>query len=761
MNIEPLESRIAPAGVVTITVAGQDIKIVGDGASNDFTFSGHSADGLLTEIGFPAAFHFHIQANAGTLLAFNAQSATSFDIPVAALRNLTLDLGAGADELALENVTLSGKLEIKGGAGSNTVNLGGNFEIGGAFSYLGSDEADSIFGTMTSFSAASVLVDLKGGANQCKWTMAEFDALKGVKVSGGSGDDTVEFSSTSARLGGLSFDLGGGSNYLPIEFVIGTVNGVVSVKGGGGSDEFSLTATNDLTLRKGITANLGGGTGDFQLAAGGNLSVRGATTVNFGDAVDGQTDPNSARIGGRNINVGPLNFSAGQDSRIDSLIIAGYEAATGVTADNPAQNITLSSLKTVGANAVVLNATNTIAVRDSVNIYSNNMGSGLLGVVSLTAAGVDIGKDLLFTGGAGDAEFTLAADSISIGGKLLLNLGDTATHEIRQMLAEKGSHQTVNLGLPGGSLSAGIVLLASKSEVSIETLDIMASGRIETTGGFTIMDGGGSANVQFTDANLDIGKTFTVDLGAGNSTVLMSGGSLRADSAVFKSAAIALDWEVISMEYEEVTFNFFSVQGGAGASNFALGADTGHIGVALFNLGAGANIADLHSGGGLKVGKLGYLSGSGAAALVDKLTLDGIAAKELKLAMGDAASRVAIINSRLGSLAVGTRGGGDVLTVDDTVVLGQTFIDMGIEVENDETHIESDTSAGGPSIFGGKFTLKLGKGDDVFSVATAATQTRARFFGAVEVDGGDGTDTFAPHATNAVFATAPVLINVP
>ena len=751
MNIEPLESRIAPAGVVAVQLTPTDIKLTGDSGANSVDFKGEVV-GVEPSI--------RVEAKAGTTLRFGDQTGTSFDIPIGTRKNLLIDLGAGDDELTLESITLDGKLDIKGGAGANTVNLDGDFEIGGAFSYLGSDEADSIFGTMTSFSAASVLLDLKGGTNQAKWDGLELEVLKGLKVTGGSGDDTVEFSGKSARLGGLALDLGGGSNFVAVEFGTGHVDGVVSVKGGGGSDEFSLTATNDLTLRKGVSANFGEGAGTFVLAAGHNLTVRGSTVVNFGDALGGQTDPSFARIGGKNINLGPLTFSAGQDARIDSLI-AGYDAVTGVTADNPARNITLGSLKALGATAVVLNATDTITVRGSANIYANNIGGGLLGVVSLSAASLDIGKDLLFTNGAGDAEFTLAADSISIGGKLVLNLGDTATHESAPTLAETGSHRIVSIGLPGGTLRAGSILLASKSDVSIETLEFSASGRIETTGAFSIMDGGGSANVQFTDADIDIGKTFAVALGAGNSTVAMEGGLFRAASVSFTSAAIAPDWEVISMGFEKVAFDFLSVQGGAGASSFNLDADSGRIGAALINLGSGANIADIHSGVGLRVGKLGYLSNSGAAASLDTFTLDGIASKELKLVMGDAASRVAIINSRLGSLAAGTRGGADVLTLDDTSVFGRTFIDTGIEVENDETHIESDTAAGGASVFGGKFTLKLGKGDDVFSVATAATQTRAKFFGATEVDGGDGADTFTPHATNAVFVTAPVLINVP
>ena len=772
MNIEPLESRIAPAGVVTLSIAGTSLKVLGDDAANVFTVT-QLEDGSV-RFDASSGTQLRVGDNLQTAAQFTSAEGRSMSIELFAgsdeviiaglshYKELKVDLGAGDDELSLSDISVGGKLDIKGGAGVNTVNLDGDFEVGGAFSYLGAEQADSILGNATSFRAASALIDLKGGNNTVSISEANalWQLIESFRVIAGSGNDMIELSGASASFGMLNVNLGDGSNSLNIRYSDIIISNIVKLSSGEGADVFDITAADNLTLRKGITANLGDGPGDFQLAAGGSLSVRGATTVNFGDALDGQTDASSARIGGRNVNLGPVSFSAGQDTRFDSLI-AGYDVATGVAADNPARNITLGSFKVLGGAMTVMNATDTITVRGSANIYSNNPGGGLLGIVSLTAASLDIGKDLLFSDGAGDSEFTLAAESIIIGGKLALNLGDTATHESGLMLVEEGPHQIVNLGLPGGSLMAGSVLLASKNEVSIETLEIFASGRIETTGAFSVMDGGGSASVQFVDADLDIGKSFTLALGAGNSTVMMEGRLFRAGSVLFTSAAIASDWEDIALGWEHIEWGSLGVVGGAGASSFTLDANMGQIGNALIKLGAGANIAEIHSGVGLKAGKLGYLSSSGAAAVVEKLTFDGIASKEVKLVMGDAASRVAIINSRLGSLSVGTRGGADVLTVDDTVVFGQTFIDTGIEVENDETHIESDTGAGGASTFGGKFTLKLGKGDDIFSVAAAVIQTRARFFGAVEVDGGDGADTFTPHATNAVFVTAPVLTNVP
>ncbi len=770
MNIEPLESRIAPAGVVALSIVGTTLKVLGDDAANVFTvtqladgsvrfeaLSGTQlrvGDNLQTDVQFTSA--------EGRSMSFEL-FAGSDEVIIAGLslyKDLKVNAGSGDDELTLENVMLSGKLEIKGGAGANTVNLDGDFEIGGAFSYLGGDGADSILGSVSSFRTASALLDLKDGHNTVSISEANalWQLIESFRVIAGSGDDTVEFNGKSASLGGLDVNLGNGANSFKCGFDDIRDIGPLKLNSGTGADVFEITAANNLTIRKGITANLGGGSGDFQLAAGGNLSVRGATTVNFGDALDGQTDPNAARIGGRNINFGPLSFSVGQDTRIDSLIIAGYDSSTGVTADNPAQNITLSSLKTVGANAVVLNATNTITVRDSANIYSNNMGSGLLGVVSLTAAGVDIGKDLLFTGGAGDSEFTLAADSISIGGRLVLNLGDTATHEIGHRLAETGSHQIVNLGLPGGSLMAGSVLLASKNEVAIETLEIVASGRIETIGAFTVVDGGGSANVTFADADLDIGKSFTLALGAGNSTVAMEGGLFRAGSVSMTSAAIAPDWEVISLGYEEISFTLLSVQTGAGASSFTLDADRGRIGTALINLGAGANNASMESGGGLRIGKLIHQSQSGVGEALDRLALEGMRVNETVTNLGLAASILRIANCSIGKLTANLGAGADIARLDDNTFTGDVGILGGFGA--DSIRIDRDTTESGASHFFGRVAVALGGGDDELLVANMNPETKANFYRAVTVDGGEGTDTFTPHATNAVFAIAAILTNV-
>ena len=757
MNIEPLESRIAPAGVVALSIVGTTLKIVGDDAANVFTvtqladgsvrfdaLSGTQlrvGDNLQTDVQFTSA--------EGRSMSFEL-FAGSDEVIIAGLslyKDLKVNAGSGDDELTLENVTLSGKLEIKGGAGVNTVNLDGALEIGGTFSYLGGDGADSILGDLSSFRAAGALMDLKDGRNTVSISEANalWQLIESFRVIAGSGDDSVEISGNSLALGSLDVNLGGGTNGFEAEFTDILVSSVVKLNSGTGADVFEVTAANSLTLRKGLTANLGDGPGDFQLATGGNLSVRGATTVNFGDALDGQTDANSARIGGKNVNLGPLGFSWGA-SNPGSFVLAGYDVATGVTADNPARNITLGSLKVQGASSTIMNATDTITVRGSANIYSNNPGSGLLGVVSLTATSIDITGNLV-SSISGDTQFTLAADRIEVGSRLGLAWASCAG----------GTCESI-IGVPGGTTTVGA--FSSRTSVGREgSIECLFYGRIESADAFAIVDKDEAINIQFFNVDLDIGKSFTLDLGAGDSTVVMEGRLFRADSVSFKSAADALEVEQILFGYTSVEWTYLKVDAGAGASAFSLDAESGRIGTALINLGAGANSVDIHSNAGLRIGKLGVVSASAAGAANESLSLEGVIAREAGAVFGGADSILAIARCTFGKFATALGAGADTVRINDSSFGGELKILT--EAGDDTVLIERDTAFAGASVFRGKVTVALGSGDDAMLAAGAADEQKANFRAAVSVDAGPGTDNVLAHPVNATFTVPALVANVP
>lgn len=742
MHIEPLESRIAPAGVVSIAATTTDLRFTGDAEANGIFINFEEGSESM-----------HIAAAPGTMLQFGDQTGTSFDIPLGARKNMRIDLGAGDDELTLTDISLAGKLDIKGGAGNNTVTIGGLMEEEGIFYYTGGDGNDTLlsdFGPGGGLSASSVLIDLKGGDNFMDYTddACMFRTTGIFQVLAGSGNDTIEIGGASANFGGLVTKLGAGTNSYRLELENTMVSGYVLAEGGGGADSLSLLSGGDLAIRKTLTTNFGDGAAAVTVGAAQTISVGGKSAFTFGKTQASPAEGASVQIGGGNVRLGEVNFRSSNEWFAEATcVIAGY--VDGVDAATPANSVTLGALNAQGVTDVTVNAANAITVRGSIAIKSDT--GAATSRVAITAASVDIGKDLTFTDGAGDADFTLVGDSISVVGRIALNLGDTATHEV------------ISLGVAGGTVAAGSVSMLSRTETvdNNETITVAAAGRIETVGAFSIVDGGAAFEAHFTGVDLDIGRGFTIALGSGDADVSLQGGSfIVGGPLVIGSNSLPGDVETVSSIWNFHVWVDAIVKMGAGASSFTHESDTGGIRNLSLDLGAGANNAKLESGGGLNIGKLVHKSQSGAAAVLDRLAIEGVVVKEINATFGAVDSVLAIAASRVGKLTANLGAGADRARLDDSIFTGDVTILAGvgaddIEVENDETHWV------GHDRFLGRVTFDLGAGDDDVIIAGPADATKAQFFAALIVNGGEGTDTFTPHATHATFAIAPVLTSIP
>ena len=602
--------------------------------------------------------------------------------------------------------------------------------------------------------------------------MTSFTVAGKMEVLAGGGDDEIRFNALSASIGSLKLDLGAGTNSVvwgdatghfdflgkvevlganttaAFKFASATL-GSLAVNLTGGSDAFSMTAVGDLTIRKGTTVNLAadGKVGDITMAAGRTLAMPGAVNMKFGGPAADGAQTHSLNIGARDARLGTLSFLPEVGDEV-LVAFAGYDPATGFDAANPARTLQMTAMNMQFLAGIIANATDSITVRTSAVLKMAPGADSPVRVVSFTAAGVDIGKDLLFTDGAGDANFTLAGDTISIGGKLALNLGDTATHEV------------VRVGVSGGILSAGSLSFTSADGRSM-SLELFMAGRIETPGALTIVDGTNDVDIQFTDVDLDIGKSFTLALGSGDADVSLQGNTFTAGGPVIiGSSSLPGDVETVSSIWNFHVWADAIVKMGAGASSFTHEADTGIARNVSLDLGAGANNASIESNGGLRIGKLTHKSKAGAGALFDRFSVEGVVAREISALFDEADAIFGIRNSRIGKLTANLGGGADRVRLDDNTITGDTAISTGagadaIEVENDETHWV------GHDFFLGRVTFDLGAGDDDVSIAGAAAETKASFFGPVTVNGGEGADTFTPHATNATFAIAPVLTSIP
>lgn len=728
MTIEPLESRIAPAGIVTITQTANDLKFLGDAEANAFAL----------EIDGVSAGFFRVEVSSGTMLRFGDQTATSFNIPLGTKKNLLIDLGAGADDLSLTNIQLAGKVDIKGGTGDNTINLSGIMEEEGIFAYTGGDDADTITGDVTSFSAASAKFDLKGGSNFMDYTEDACDSVVAgtFTVLGGSGNDSVEMRGRSATMGSFVSNLGAGENSYIVEMKDVLVSSVTATSGSG-RDDFSMTAQNNLTIGKTLTVNAGDGPANVEIGAGGTLTVRGKSSFTFSKTTPSPTETAGVKLGGRDVRLGPMTMFSGAEWFAEVYAsVSGYVDGMGVDEQTAARSVRMGATTIQGATDVTMNA-DAITVRGNIGVTSTDAAD-----VSIAAAYIDVSGNVTATLGAGDGSVVLAGDSIDIGGKLALAYGD-------------GVH-TTELGAAGGSLSAGSISLLNRTETVDNDETITINGSVAVLGAFSLTDGVGDAVVQFTGGSLEVGGAMTFVLSAGSDEVDLSGSSFTAKSF---SADLGPGANRLGFSWGEVKVLTATIKGGVGNENVTVGAESGLIGLLNVDLGAGANNASIESSGGLRMTKLTHKSLSEQSAALDRLIVEGVVVKDLNASLGAADSVLNLTGSRIAKLVANLGAGADIMRMDDNLVTGAVTVNTGFG--NDSVRIERDSDQSGESIFLDRVIFTMSDGDDEALVAGPGDETKARFRGVFGFYGDAGTDTFTPHPTNAIFASAPILTGTP
>lgn len=158
-------------------------------------------------------------------------------------------------------------------------------------------------------------------------------ALSGssLKLSGGSGDDTLDGSESGDLIEGVNGDDvlrgHGGNDRLIADFL---VNGDDTIEGGGGVDTFALpfNATNPLTLDLGMTAAQETGYGKDTVTG-----VENADGTGFGDVLLGDAGPNELKAGAGDDLVDGRGGDDVLDGSADVDTLSYASAPAGVAAD--------------------------------------------------------------------------------------------------------------------------------------------------------------------------------------------------------------------------------------------------------------------------------------------------------------------------------------------------------------------------------------------------------------------------------------------
>lgn len=726
-SLELLESRIAPASLVTVGFDHGKLTITGDDAANAITVFATSATtfrvmgspfSLLApetnvQVGAGAAELYHDFSGSIKAIEFMGKAGQdTLNLTELKFASLNFDGGADSDTLNLTNVNVKGdvNVEMKTADPADLVNhapeLTQNVNIFGAASLIGGKLAMMATGTA---------LDPNGGGG------LHFTSLAGSTTVNGSFNFTGTPNNDSATIGSFFiFTPPAGLIKIGKETVVTDTESfsfaakTVSLgknalgksgvfTGGAAADTFTLQGNASLTTT---------GSVDFTGGGGGDLVTLTGSTIHLGKNADGKS-LNLAQTGAQSsltttVTASVLASFAGYvaaDGTGTSLgfglnLNGGFIAGAGsIAVGKSAAGKSIDFKGGTGADTLSLNAISAVTLAGGLAFDST---PGLAGTLSVTAANgaVSIGK----TSTGQSLDFKGAAGGIAAGSIF----GETTT-SLKGSVEVAGVATTLNLGR--GAFEASDTLSLGKN----------AAGKsvVLTTTGYAFVNLGGDSatvagSVEIRSGGSQVALTSTNKLSIGQDTAGQSvtdTGSAGDDSLNLAARSLSIAGRV-------------SFTGAAGSDSVSIVGDGTIKGAVTLDLGTASIAAGgapqqsvflsaaTSAGGGLKLaGPLSVTSTS--TDVSDHLTMKGIdLAKAVTLTLGNGANQVDINNifARV-SLALTTGAGADIV------------------------NIETDHTFGGAIIKNAD--LKLGGGDDVFTVGgTDAASDKVFWTGTSQIDAG-------------------------
>jgi hypothetical protein len=225
--LESLEAKLAPAGLVTITLTTSGaMTITGDVENNEIAIS-NNGNGTWTIQDLVGA--------ADTLFSINGNTAIS-SLATFIASSIKVDLGAGDDVFFIDGLATAGSVSVKGGSGADQLELE-KCQIAGGLSL---DTGIDLLGTNNLLSISNTIIS---GA---------------VSLKGNNGADTVIFD-TNKLYGTVTVDTGDSYDSFTSKDTAYANN--VNIRMGGGNDLVAFDGRTDLA--KGLNINFG--TGRFEL----------------------------------------------------------------------------------------------------------------------------------------------------------------------------------------------------------------------------------------------------------------------------------------------------------------------------------------------------------------------------------------------------------------------------------------------------------------------------------------------------------------
>jgi hypothetical protein len=366
--LEALEARLAPAGLVALSISGGVLTITGDTLANDM------------QIADAGGGNWAISATPGgtTMFSLNGGAASPAAV-ISAQNSIRASMGAGDDQLDLLGLQLSGGLTLNGNDGHDSFLLSA-LTVGGAVSLDTGNGNDSVDFTSSQFFNT---VSVRMGAGQDYLTAGgNLSFGRGLTADLGTGSNTFDVNATSLQATGAINVVAGGTSVDTQAFLLAAasaqINGSVSLRTSTASAtdfQIGAVAGDDIRITGGLTLQSGSGNDNVSLTQ--KLQVGGTLNVQLGNGANQvvTTDLDSLRAG---------HFTYGGGSGTDSVTLAG----------------------------------NTIEVTGAVR-FTGGAGSNLLDLNPATS--LRIGSSLGYAGGMHDDALYIDGPDAAIGGGVSFN----------------------------------------------------------------------------------------------------------------------------------------------------------------------------------------------------------------------------------------------------------------------------------------------------------------------------------------------------
>jgi hypothetical protein len=565
--IEALESRLAPAGLIAVSVSASGTLVLAN-------IAGQDGDENVT-IDRLDNGSYQLTPGAGVMLQIGGNLYSSPQIVYGVYGGLTANLGAGNDLLALSDCFFSKAVTVNLGHGNNTFSMTDS-SIAGALKVTSGDGLDTVnfYGSACAIGGAATF-KLGGGQDIIATYAGRMGFGAGLTFDGGAGADGLYLGIDNGNdvrvIGNVKFTGGTGNDV----FYLGWTNTTLSVTG---SVTMTDTEGNDLVSLAGLRLDAGA----LVLQVGNGNNTLGSTVTELVTAKNFQwvsgTGQDTFTIDGTSLRVGTtLDVAIG--SGPGTVDIGPTDlVSTGGT-------LKLSATGTdVVARSLILQAAD-IIVGGKLTV-SAGAGNGTLQVYGLSS--LYLGGGAAFSSGAGNSNLNLWSINglVSNGSvSLLQNSGDGMTYiyggsggdsVINGSVSMKGG-DSVSLTM-AGMVTGTLTMATSPTPFSTPSIGVVTNG----TDGITIAGAatlslpsvsGGSGAVSLYGAIFE--STLTIKTGAGGDTIAAD--NIMAFKAVNVNMGAGADTFRVQNSGFTGSSNFFgavSVLGGAGADSFFLGGNT-------------------------------------------------------------------------------------------------------------------------------------------------------------------------------------------